>query len=200
MGTLWRAVDGDVRVPTEEAEWWGAALAVLVAVTHHPVLLAAGQPQADPAEVARHVLDSLDELQAAAASAARQPGRDEAGERPSSISVRAEGDEVVFSPGAEVADLGFCLTVFATAVLEPASAEASIARGATAYTASAWSADIGKASGALEGMDGVPTLRPGTGPGVSPEATRGPAEAFGRPSRRVSARPSPGDCAREPGR
>jgi hypothetical protein len=63
--------------------------------------------------------------------------------------VHAEGDEVVFSPGAEVANLAFCVMVFATAVLEPESHEASIARGATAYAASAWSSDIGRASGAL---------------------------------------------------
>ena len=149
MRMLWRAVEADVRVSADEAEWWGAALAVLVAVIHHPDVLAARQPHTDATEVARQVLRSIDELEAAAARAAKQPPNDDMEERPYSASVYTEGDEVVFSPGAEVANLAFCLMIFARAVLEPESPEASIARGATAYAASAWSTDIGKASGAL---------------------------------------------------
>ena len=149
MRTLWCAVEGDIQVPAEEAEWWGASLAVLVAAIHHPDVLTVRQPDTDAAEVARQVLGSIDELEAAAACAAGQLRYDDAGERSRSASVRAAGDEVVFSPGSEVANLALCLVVFARAVLEPDSHEASIARGATAYAASAWSRDIGKASGVL---------------------------------------------------
>jgi hypothetical protein len=149
IAARWRAVDGDVRVPAEEAEWWGATLAVLVAVIHHPDVLAASQPETDPAEAAREALAAVDELQRAAQRAAGQVRSDGAGSRRCDASVHAESDEVVFSPGAEVAHLAFCVTVFATAVLDPESHEASIARGATAYAASAWSRDIGRASGAL---------------------------------------------------
>ena len=146
MGTRWRAVGGEVRVPAEEAEWWGAALAVLVAAIHHPHVLAARQPDTDSAHVAHEVLGGLGELQAAAACATM---RDDAEERRGPSPVHAEGDELVFSPGSEVANLAFCLLVFATAVLDAESPEGSIARGATAYAASAWSRDIGRASGAL---------------------------------------------------
>jgi hypothetical protein len=137
-----------VRVPAEEAEWWGAALAVLVAAIHHPDVLAAPQPDTDPARVAHEVLGGLGELRAAAACAASQTVREDAEER-RGPAVHAEGDELVFSPGPEVANLAFCLLVFATAVLDAESREGSIARGATAYAASAWSRDIGRASGAL---------------------------------------------------
>ncbi|MFP5317191.1 MAG: hypothetical protein ACLGI2_02725 [Acidimicrobiia bacterium] len=133
----------------EEAEWWGAALAVLVAAIHHPHVLAAREPDTDPAHVAQEVLGGLGELQGAAACAASQTERDDADERRGQASVHAEGDDLVFSPGAEVANLAFCLLAFATAVLDPGSPEGSIAQGATAYAASAWSRDIGRASGAL---------------------------------------------------
>jgi hypothetical protein len=146
IGPRWQAVEGDVRVPAEEAEWWGATLAVLVAVIHHPGVLAACQPETDPAEAAREALGAVDELQRAAESAGTQAPKDGARTGPRTASVHREGDEVVFSPGA---NLAFCVIVFATAVLEPEGHEASIARGATAYAASAWSRDIGRASGAL---------------------------------------------------
>ena len=149
IGPRWQAVNGDVRVPAQEAEWWGATLAVLVAVIHHPGVLAARQPETDPAGVAREALAAVDELERAAERAARQAPGGGAGASLRTALVRAEGDEVVFSPGAEVADLAFCVTVFATAVLQPESHEASIAGGATAYAASAWSSNIGRASGAL---------------------------------------------------
>ena len=138
-----------MRVPAEDAEWWGAALAVLVAAIHHPHVLAARQPDTDSAHVAHEVLGGLGELQAAAASAASQTVLDDTEERRGPTSVHAEGDELVLSPGSEeVANLAFCLLVFATAVLDAESPEGSIARGATAYAASAWSRDIGRASGA----------------------------------------------------
>ncbi len=99
MGTKWRAVGGEVRVPAEEAEWWGAALAVLVAAIHQPHLLAARQPDTDPAHVAHEVLGGLGELQAAAARAASHSVRDDADEPRGPVAVRAEGDDLVFSPG-----------------------------------------------------------------------------------------------------
>ena len=149
MGTRWRAVGGEVRAPAEEAEWWGAALAVLVAAIHHRHVLAARQPHTDSAHVAHEVLGGLGELQAAAACAASQTVLDDVEDRRRPTSVHAEGDELVFSPGPEVANLAFCLLVLATAVLDRGSPEESVARGATAYAASAWSRDIGRASGAL---------------------------------------------------
>ena len=149
MEAKWRALGGGVRVPAEEAEWRSAALAVLVAAIHHPHVLAARQPDSDPAHVAHEVLGGLGELQAAAGCAASQTVRDDAEGRRGPAAVHAEGDELVFSPGPEVANLAFCLLVFATAVLDAGSPEGSIARGATAYAASAWSRDIGRASGAL---------------------------------------------------
>jgi hypothetical protein len=59
----------------------------------------------------------------------------------------------VFAPGAEVANLARCLELFASAVVDPGGADAAAARGATAYVASAWSADIGRASGTLGAVD-----------------------------------------------
>jgi hypothetical protein len=72
-----QAVDGEVRIPLDEAEWWGAALAILVAAIHHPGVLAARQPDTDPAEVAREVLANLGELQAQAQALGgrARPGR-----------------------------------------------------------------------------------------------------------------------------
>ncbi|MFN2506429.1 MAG: hypothetical protein ABR540_19825 [Acidimicrobiales bacterium] len=158
MTTVWRCADGDVRAPVDEAEWWGASLAVLVAAIHHPDVLAARQPDTDAADVARQVLRSIEELEAAAARAAEQRKlrNDDEEERP--CSVRAQGGDVVFTPAEEVANLAFCLMVFARAVLEPQSPEASIARGATAYATSAWSDNIGKASGAFVRFEHPPDV------------------------------------------
>ena len=64
-------------------------------------------------------------------------------------SVHRDGNRIVFSPGEELANFAWCLEIFALAVLDGSSPEAAIARGATAYAASAWSGDIGKASGSL---------------------------------------------------
>lgn len=149
MTSLWRAVDGEVRVPLAEAEWWGASLAVLMATIHHPDLLAERQPRTDPAKVAREVLAGLPELRAAAATAQAHVRNKDDWDRLSRASVRAVGDEAVLAPGGEVANLVWCIEIFATGVLEPQSSEATVARGATAYAASAWAGDIGKASGSL---------------------------------------------------
>lgn len=145
----WRVVDGEVRLPVEEAEWWGASLAVLVAAIHHPGVLAEELPEADPAQVAREVVAEVAELYWAA-TAAHAQGSAADTDRRGAASVRRDGEELVFAPGGEVANLAMCLELFATAVLGPDGPKATVARGATAYAASAWSADIGEASGALE--------------------------------------------------
>lgn len=145
----WQVVGGDARVAVDEAEWWGASLAVLIAVVHHPGQLATTQPATDPADVAREVLAEVAELYAAAAIADAQIQHDEAAERPVPVSVLRDGAEIVFAPGGEVANLAWCIEVFATAVLDASSPDFMVARGATAYAASAWSTDIGKASGTL---------------------------------------------------
>ena len=145
----------------EEAEWWGPSLAVLIAAIHHPRVLPTGQLRTDPAQLARGVLADVAELYAAAAVAGAQAQDADRGDRPGAASVRRDGAEIVFAPGAEVANLALCLKIFAIAVLEPAAPEATIARGATAYAATAWSTDIAKASGALEGMGHGPQGRLG---------------------------------------
>ena len=144
IGELWQVVDGEVRVAVDEAEWWGASLAILVAAIHHPGALASAQPGTDPADVARAALAEVAELYAVAAIAeGRVQGREGEGRS------GTDHGEIVFAPGQEVANLAVCLEIFASAVLEPSSPEATVARGATAHAASAWSADIGRASGAL---------------------------------------------------
>ena len=161
---LWQVVAGDVRVAVDEAEWWGASLSVLIAAVHHPDTLATRQPESDPVEVPREVLADVDDLYAAAAVADAQARRADPGDRPASFSVRLDGAEIVFAPGAEVANLARCLELFASA------------RGATAYAASAWSADIGRASGTLGAVD--PPRRRGT--------TSEPAAVSGGPDRRAA--------------
>lgn len=143
----WTARNGDVLMTVERAEWCGSSLDVLVAAIHHPHLLAALQPGTDPVAVAQDVLDQLDELrQAADAAEAQRPPGLEAGR---SVDIRREGDSIVIAPGDEVRDLTWCLEVFAQSVIDPAGGDASIARGATGYVASAWSRDIGRAVGNL---------------------------------------------------
>ena len=146
---LWQVVGGEVRVPVEEAERWGASLAVLIAAVHHPDVLATIQRGTDPADVAGDILAEVDELYTAAAVADAQIQDADDRDRPGTALVRRDGAELVFAPGGEVANLAMCLKIFAIAVLDPAAPEATVARGATAYAASAWSTDIGKASGAL---------------------------------------------------
>ena len=148
MNLSWQVVDGDIAMPVDEAEWWGASLAVLVAAVHHPHLLGIQQPETDPASVAKEVLGALDELGVAARSAEAASQHTERSES-WRASVRRDGNRIVFSPGEELANFAWCLEVFALAVLDGSSPEAVIARGATAYAASAWSGDIGKASGSL---------------------------------------------------
>lgn len=160
IGQLWQVVDGDVRVAVEEAEWWGASLAVLVAAVHQPGALATAQPETDPAQVARGVLADVAEMHAAAAVAEAQARRGE-GEDRSGATVRRDGADIVFAPGAELANLAMCIELFATAVLDQCSPDATVARGATAYAAAAWSYDIGKASGALEASGQGPKGSPG---------------------------------------
>ena len=150
---LWQVVGGDVRVAVDEAEWWGASLSVLIAAVHHPDTLATRQPEINPVEVARDVLADVEELYAAAAIADAQARRADPEDRPASVSVRRDGAEIVFASGAEVANLARCLELFASAVVDPGGADAAVARGATAYAASAWSADIGKAAGTLGAVD-----------------------------------------------
>ncbi len=149
MGDQWRVVGGELRMTVEEAEWWGASLAVLVAVVHHPGVLADRQPHTDSAEVARQVLAQVEGLYRVAARATEQGHGGDGVAGPGPRPVRRDGDEVVFSPGAEVANLALCLEVFACAALDASGREAKVARGATAYAAAAWSADIGRAAGTL---------------------------------------------------
>jgi len=144
----WRLIDGALHLPVDEAEWWGASLGILVAAVHHPALVRRVQPDTDPVEVARTVLRDIERLYTAAARAASQADADSYPQSPSP-SLRRDGDEVVLSPGVEIGHLAWCLEVFATAVLEPTSADARTARGATAYAAAAWSREIGLATGAL---------------------------------------------------
>ena len=145
--------DGDVRVAVDEADWWGASLSVLMAAVHHPDDLATRQLERDPVEVASDVLTDVSELYAAAAFADAQARHADAGDRPASVSVRRDGAEIVFAPGAEVANLARCLEPFASAVVDPGGADEAAARGATASAASAWSIDNGRASGTLSAVD-----------------------------------------------
>ena len=143
----WAVRNGDVVMPVERAEWWGSSLGVLVAAIHHPHLIAALQPDADPVAVARQVLDQIDELRQAADAA--EAGQDSGYDRRQTVDIQREGDAIVISPGDEVRSLGWCLEVFAGGVLDPAGRDATMARGATGYAASAWSGDIGRAAGTL---------------------------------------------------
>ncbi len=147
MRDHWRVVGGEVRMNLEEAEWWGASLAALVAAIHHPGMLAQRQPGTEAAQVAEEVLAQVAELYRVAAGADEQAHRAKGGR--GSAPVRREADEVVFSPGGEVANLALCLEIFASAVLDASCPEAAVARGATAHGAAAWSAEIGKAAGTV---------------------------------------------------
>ena len=153
IGQLWRVAGGDVRVAVDEAEWWGASLSILIAAVRHPDALATCQPESDPVEVARDVLADVSELYAAAAVADAHARHADAGDRPASVSVRRDGAEIVLAPGAEVANLARCLELFASAVVDPCGADEAAARGATEYAASAWSVDVGRASGTLSAVD-----------------------------------------------
>ncbi len=149
MGDKRASVTTELRLPLEELEWWGAALGVLVAVFHHPHVLAREQPETDPLAVAGEVLDRLDELASAMADAAAGTDPNDADVWRQPVALRREGDELVIWPAHEVADLAWCLEVFATGVLEPDGPQAALARGATSHAASAWSRHIGEAAGTL---------------------------------------------------
>jgi hypothetical protein len=138
----WQAVDGDVLLRADDVDWWGASLSILVAAFHHPDVLLAQQPGTDAATVAREVLAELDELERAAEV---MQGRATA----AGVTMTLEGDYVRLSPGSELGMLVTCLDTFARAVLDPAGAEAETARGPLAYTAGAWSRDLGTTPGAL---------------------------------------------------
>ncbi len=130
-------------------------------------------------EVALDVLADVAELYAAAAVADAHSRGADPGDRPASVSVRRDGAAIVFAPGAEVANLAWCLELFASAVLDPIGADAAVARGATAYAASAWSADIGKASGTLGGTGAPGEGRTGSGPSAADAVLRRAAPDHG---------------------
>lgn len=150
MRVCWRAVEGDVIMPAAEAEWWGASLGILLAAIHHPELLRDARPETDPIAVARDVMSEVQELRNAAVAAGAQADAADGFLGNRLLPVRRQGDDVVFSPGGEISNLAWCLWVFARAVLEPDGEEAAIAKGATAYAASACSRDIGYATGTIE--------------------------------------------------
>lgn len=147
MPVSWKVEEGALILPVEDAEWWGASLAVLVAAIHHPQLLRVKQPEADVDDVARNVLDGLVDLKEAADAADDMTGRDAT----MPALVRREGEAIIIEPGVEARHLAFCLEIFARAVLSPRSGCALTARGATAYAASAWSQSIGLAAETLGG-------------------------------------------------
>jgi len=62
-----------------------------------------------------------------------------------------QANEIVFAPACHIANLALCLLIFSIAVLGPGSRETTTVRGAV-YAVSAWSADILKVTGALQGM------------------------------------------------
>lgn len=141
----WRVSEGALILPLEEAEWWGVSLGVLVAAIHHPQLLDDQQPETDVDEVAREVLERLGDLEEAADIVDVTAGDDSA----MATVVRRKGAFIIVRPGVEVGHLAYCLEIFARAVLGPTSEEARVARGATAYAASAWSLNIGRETGTL---------------------------------------------------
>lgn len=147
----WQAVDGDVLLRADDVDWWGASLSILVAAIHHPDVLAEQQPDTDAELVAREVLDGLPELQWAAETFTRR--QDQTG-TVAGVSMVLDGDFVRISPGCELPGLVLCLEVFARAVLDSSSAEDETARGALAYSAAAWSRELGATTGALRADDG----------------------------------------------
>ena len=148
--TAWQAVEGDVLLPVDYADWLGAGLSVLIAAIHHPQVLAEQQPDTDARDVATDVLDELPELDLAARTAEGQ--RPSAGGPPPRdvrVALHRNGRHVRISPGSELQNLVLNLEIFANAVLHPEGDHARTARGAIAYSASAWSRQLGEATGAL---------------------------------------------------
>ncbi len=163
----WQAIAGDVLLPTDYADWVGASLSVLVAAVHHPEALAAQQPDTDARHVAAEVLAELDELKLAACTAEQQRGRNpEAPTTQQLVTMQADSRYVRISPGSELNALVLDLEVFAKAVLRPDGGDARTARGALAYSAAAWSRELGLVTGALpvtstsRGEDGDPSAAP----------------------------------------
>lgn len=148
----WQAVQGDVLLPVDYADWLGGSLSILVAAVHHPELLAAQQPDTDARGVATEVLGELAELDLAARTADRQQSPEPPTARPL-LAMQPDGEHVRISPGSELLNLGLNLEIFAKAALRPGSEDARTARGATAYAAAAWSKDLGLVTGALSAAE-----------------------------------------------
>lgn len=148
--TAWQAVQGDVLLPVDYADWLGASLSVLVAAVHHPQVLAAQQPDTDAQQVAAQVLEELPELLLAARTAEEQQGpAPEASAPRLHVDMRRQDGHLRISPGSELGSLTLDLEIFANAVLHPEGEDARMARGAIAYSAAAWSQELGLATGAL---------------------------------------------------
>ncbi len=145
----WQAVEGDVLLPTDYADWLSSGLSILVAAVHHPEALVAQQSDTDARRVAAEVLAELDELKLAACTAEQQRGDPDAPTQ-QLVTMQADGRYVRISPGSELDALVLDLEVFARAVLRPDGDDARTARGALAYSAAAWSRELGLAIGALQ--------------------------------------------------
>ena len=169
----WQAVPGDVLLPVDYADWLGASLSILVAALHHPEVLAERQPGTDAREVATQVLEELTELRLAARTAERQqrPDEETVGRR-LRVDRRCDFGYLRVSPGSELLSLGLNLEIFARAVLHPNSDDARAARGAIAYSAAAWSRELGRAIGDPPHAGGAPAR--GDGP-ASPEQPSSPS-------------------------
>lgn len=167
----WRAVQGDVLLRIDDADCIGADLSILIAAIHHPQALADQQPDTNVREVATHVLEDLPELWLAARTAERQQQvGPNISMRRLRLDLRREGSQLRISPGSELMNLGLTLEIFAKAVLNPDSEDARTARGAIAYSASAWSRELGEATGALPANGHVPaTGRSDNRPPAAPE-------------------------------
>ncbi|MDP9441788.1 MAG: hypothetical protein M3P34_06365, partial [Actinomycetota bacterium] len=172
--TAWQAVQGDVLLPVDYADWLGASLSILVAAIRHPKVLAAQQPDTDAREVAIGVLEELPELRLAACTAERQQRSDPKIPVPSvCMELQSDGDHLRISPGSELLSLALDLEIFAKAVLHPGGEDARTASGAIAYSAAAWSRELGVATGALRStgrpstagtLDNPPITAPGPPP------------------------------------
>lgn len=167
----WQAVQGDLLLPVDYADWLGASLSILVAAVHHPEALAAQQPDIDARSVASEVLGELSELQLAARTAEKQQALDP--ESPAArpgVVMQPDGQHVRVSPGSELITLGLNLEVFARVVLDPQGDDANTARGAIAYSAAAWSKELGLATGALPSDERRPDATAlGRDPTTAPE-------------------------------
>lgn len=166
----WQAVTGDLLLPVDYANWLGASLSILVAAVHHPDALAVQQPDTDARSVASEVLGELPELQLAARTAEKQAQDPERPAARPEVAMQPDGQHVRVSPGSELLTLGLNLEVFARAVLDPQGEDAKTARGAIAYSAAAWSKELGLATGALPSADRRPDAAAlGRDPATAPE-------------------------------